>query len=305
MIDIWAISVSAGDADALTWYEAAETMREWVAAGGSGVPLLTCHRAELYGMTEMPLVAATRAIVGVPAVRHLFRVAAGLESAVVGEDEVLHQVRDALQEARAAGAVDHRLGRLFEMASAAGRRARAGHPGSPLGLAERAVAWLSERADLERGRMLVVGAGRVGSALARAAGVRGAGAQLTIASRDVMRAARLAALHRCDAIDLEAAASAVSDFDAVGIALAGPWKQVARARGALPPIADLSAPSALPDSVVFRGADFLGIDQLFRKGSPPSGYVEAAGTIVEDWVRRYADWLSMREAFGELGLVAS
>ena len=300
---MWALSVSAGDADAVTRHAVAEAMRVWVAAGGRGVPLLTCHRAELYGISEVPMMPATRAIVGVPAVRHLFRVAAGLESAVVGEDEVLHQVRDALHGARAAGAVDHRLVRLFEMASATGRRARAGHPGSPLGLAEAAVAWLDERADLERGRMLVVGAGRVGSALARAASVKGA--QLTIASRDVMRASRLAALHRSDAIDLKAAASVVSDFDAVGIALAGPWPQVAGVRGELPPVADLSAPSALPDSVISRTRDFLGIDQLFTKGAPPPGYVEAANTIVEDWVLQYAHWLSRRDAFGQLGLVAS
>jgi glutamyl-tRNA reductase len=254
-------------------------------------------------MGEMPEMMATRAMVGVPAVSHLFRVAAGLESAVVGEDEVLHQVRRALHEARSAGAVDHRLARLFEMASAAGRRSRAGHPGSPLGLAEAAVAWLGERVALERGRMLVVGAGRVGSALARAAGVKGA--HLTIASRDVRRAARLAALHRGDPIDLDAAASSVSSFDAVGIALAGPWLQVAGVRVDLPPVADLSAPSALPDAVMSRTGAFLGIDQLFTKGTPPPGYLEAASAIVEEWVVRYADWLSRRDAFGQLGLVAS
>src|SRR5438270_13871059 len=93
-----------------------------------------------------------------PAARKLLSVAAGLESAVVGEDDVLHQVRDALAAARRRG-VDERLARLFEVAIATGRKARAGRSQEGPGLAVRALAWLDGRAPLARQAVLVAGKG--------------------------------------------------------------------------------------------------------------------------------------------------
>ena len=96
-------------------------------AGHSVILLSTCHRVELYGFGIMPdLGTRLHVETGVQAVRHLMRVAAGLESAIIGEDEVLHQVRDAFARARARPSLDGRLQRLFETAIASGRRARAG-----------------------------------------------------------------------------------------------------------------------------------------------------------------------------------
>ena len=66
------------------------------------------------------------ALEGVDAVRHLYRVAAGLESMVLGESQILGQVRDALHTAQKAGVVDTLLERLFQSALSAGRRIRAG-----------------------------------------------------------------------------------------------------------------------------------------------------------------------------------
>ncbi|HAC45700.1 MAG TPA: hypothetical protein DCF65_06475, partial [Chloroflexi bacterium] len=96
-------------------------------AGHRVILLSTCHRVELYGFGIMPdLETHLQVETGEQAVRHLMRVAAGLESAIIGEDEVLHQVRDAFAQARALRSLDRRLQRLFETAIAAGRRARAG-----------------------------------------------------------------------------------------------------------------------------------------------------------------------------------
>ncbi len=85
--------------------------REWML-------LSTCHRVELYGFGAMPdLDARLQITVGEEAVMHLLRVATGLESTIIGEDEVLHQVRDALRQARESRELDRRLQRLFEQPS--------------------------------------------------------------------------------------------------------------------------------------------------------------------------------------------
>ena len=123
----WVMGVQADTADANDREELARSVRERIAAHSDWILLNTCHRVELYGFGTPPdLDARLKVRSGEGAVRHLIRVAAGLESAIIGEDEVLHQVREAVGNARAGRQVDGRLVRLFESAIAAGRRARAG-----------------------------------------------------------------------------------------------------------------------------------------------------------------------------------
>src|SRR5579872_7351384 len=146
-------------------------------AASDVIPVVTCHRVEAYSLAEIAVPGMKR-LHGINAVTQLLKVATGLESAVVGEDEVLHQVRLALRNARLRGRVDGRLIRLFEVATAAGRSARAGRADAGAGLALRAVEWLAARASIEGGTVIVAGAGRMGAELGRH--FRGAGAKLTI-----------------------------------------------------------------------------------------------------------------------------
>ena len=200
MTELWALTACASDADATTRADEARHMEEWVAAGGAGVALVTCHRAELYGFGAMPALAAVRVHSGEPAIRHLLRVASGLESVIVGEDEVLHQVRDALRDARAKRRLDGRVQRLLETAIAAGRKARAGRTESSGNLAQNAVEWLRGKAELSGRPVVVAGAGRMGAVLAHSA--VGAGAELIIASRDASKAGRLARMYAGLGVDL-------------------------------------------------------------------------------------------------------
>jgi glutamyl-tRNA reductase len=92
----WVAGVSAAQRPAEERDRIAAGLRP--GAGATQVLLSTCHRVELYGFGEPPPFAAVLPLrSGQAAVVHLLRVAAGLESALVGEDEVLHQVRDAFQ----------------------------------------------------------------------------------------------------------------------------------------------------------------------------------------------------------------
>jgi glutamyl-tRNA reductase len=253
----------------------------------------TCHRAELYGFGTPPdFGERVRFVRGTEAVKHLMRVAAGLDSAIVGEDEVLHQVRSALGIALAAKDLDSRLQRLFEMAIAAGRRARAGRTPTGGSLAQRAMAWLRQRSPLAGQSVLIAGAGRMGAALARSA--TRSGATIVVASRDATRAHRLAQVHSGIGVDLATGARLIHDSVGVAVALAGQWNELKMATGELPPIADLSAPTAIPTSVRDRlDGNYLNIDDLYvRSDLIPTGYIGQAGRLVETKSAEYLAWLA-------------
>jgi glutamyl-tRNA reductase len=259
------------------------------------IVLSTCHRVELYGFDAVPkLDSDPRVETGEAAVRHLLRVAAGLESAIIGEDEVLHQVRAALAEARASRPLDNRLARMFETGIAAGRRARAGRLSSGGNLAQRALEWLQQRAALSGRHVLIAGAGRMGSALAHAAKV--AGSDVTIASRNPWRAGNLARVYGGRGVDLEAGARLAPKSAAIAVALAGEWHEFHPTDTVLPPIADISAPPAVPNSVRARlDGGFLGIDDLYeRADSVPGAFIERTERIVEAKTNEFMTWLDAR-----------
>jgi glutamyl-tRNA reductase len=294
----WVVAVQAGvsSADERSRFERAV---ETHVAGSDWIVLSTCHRVEVYGFGAMPDVETpsyTRVETGAEAVRHLVRVAAGLESTIVGEDEILHQVRYALKQARAARSLDSRLERLFETAISAGRRARAGRTAAGGNLAQQAMAWLEQRAKLRGRPVLVVGAGRMGSSLAHAA--RSAGADLTVASRDSGKADRLARTYGGRGIDLSSAAALAPQTAGIAVALAGPWREFRPGARELPPIADISAPAAIPTDLRARlNRAFLGIDDLYTRASPvPGGYMGEAARVAATKTDEYMRWLAVAQA---------
>jgi len=128
------------------------------------------------------------------AVMHLFDVAAGLESAVLGESEILGQVRGAWETAQAEGGAKATLNLLFRHAIETGKRARTEtsigqHTAS---VSHAAVDMAIERlGSLHGTRVLVVGAGDMGEGVAVA--LAGAGAtNITVTNRTEARAAQLA-----------------------------------------------------------------------------------------------------------------
>ena len=289
----WALTASARDVDGMARAGVAEDMRAWIADGGEGVAVITCHRAELYGLGAPPkLGGETRLLSGELATIHLLRVACGLESVIVGEDEVLHQVREAMRTATAARRLDGRMHRLFQSAIAAGRQARAGRTESSGNLAHAAVAWLQAKADIAGRTVVVGGAGRMGATLAHA--LANAGAKVVVSSRDVDKASRLARLYGARAVSLPVGAELVDGAAAVAVALAGPWSDLqAAASVALPPVADISSPQSVPASVRSRlNGNFLGIDDLYRQTQPlPGAYIKDAEALVAARAAEFTAWL--------------
>jgi glutamyl-tRNA reductase len=149
------------------------------------------------------------------AVRHLFRVAAGLDSAVVGEHEVLGQVRSAWEAAVAERVCGPVLSALFRHAVEVGKRARSetliGRGTTSVSAA--AVAMAEERLGSLAGRsLLVLGAGDMGSGIAEALASKGVGSVL-VANRTWDKASALAARVGGQAVHLGGLAAALRGVD--------------------------------------------------------------------------------------------
>jgi len=189
-------------ADAL---EGAETLREWVL-------LTTCNRFEVYGHGAADHAAilarlaqgagadadefAQHAYVrtGRNAAKHLFLVAASLDSLVVGETQIRRQLRDAYKAAGESGTVGPMLHRLFQAALRVSKEIaeRTGVGRGSVSVAG-AAADLAARVfnDLERAQVLVVGAGETARLLVSHLSGRGVGG-LRVVNRTVERARELA-----------------------------------------------------------------------------------------------------------------
>ena len=151
------------------------------------------------------------------AVSHLFSVAAGLDSMIVGESEILGQVRHAWEAAVREGSATQLLPQLFRHAVESGKRARtetgiSRHPVSVPGAAVTVAA--EELGNLEGATVLVIGAGHMGRGLAATLKSRGVG-RLLIANRTHARAEALAAELGGEAVLLTDVADVLVDVDAV------------------------------------------------------------------------------------------
>jgi glutamyl-tRNA reductase len=183
------------------------------AFGGVAV-LSTCNRTEVYiagphAVVTEPVVDLLRELkggaeapdgafyhhAGREASRHLFRVAAGIDSMVLGESEILGQVRSAFAAATAAGTHNAVLSQLFHIAIRVGRRARNDtHIGRyAVSVSSTAVELArSTVGDLSASTVLVVSAGEAGKLAARSLAESGA-SRLLVTSRTAGRAKELAA----------------------------------------------------------------------------------------------------------------
>ncbi len=151
------------------------------------------------------------------AVSHLFEVAAGLDSAVLGESEILGQVRTAWDVAQREGASLSTLNQLFRNALATGKRARSetGIARGTASISHAAVEMLSDVVgDLSGRRVLVVGAGSMGEGVAVALR-RAGGAEILVANRSADRGSALADRVDGVAVGFERLPEAVAAADVI------------------------------------------------------------------------------------------
>lgn len=162
---------------------------------------------------------------GAQAARHLFRVAAGLQSMVVGEAQILGQVKDSLTAAESVRVVGEELRSLFTTAIKVGKRARAE---TEIGRADVSVAALAVRVAHESlgglgGRSaLLIGAGRTSQMCARLLRSEGVG-HVFLANRTAQAAADLAAEVDGEAIALADVETVIPSVQLIISATAAPY----------------------------------------------------------------------------------
>ncbi len=245
------------------------------------------------------------------AVRHLFSVAAGLDSAVVGEHEILGQVRDAWDCSVSERTVGSALGALFRHAVEVGKRARS-ETSIGRGIAsvsQAAVALADARIGGIAGRsVLVVGAGEMAEGTVKSL-LRAGASEIIVANRTHERAEQLAALCDGTAVRIEQLPDALSRA-AVLVTSTGATELILQAtdvatmaarRGDLPlVIVDIAVPRDVdPAAGRLKGVTLLNMDDIgeFIDGGLESRDREVAGVveIVDAEVQRYRSITSARE----------
>jgi glutamyl-tRNA reductase len=296
--------------------------------------LSTCNRFEVYGVPDGALTSPQDAILGslaalsaVPfeelqphiyckhdgeAVRHLIRVACGLDSQVLGETQILGQVAQAFASARAAGTSGPLLTYLFSRATHAGKRARSETEISRgfTSISHAAVALLEkELGDLSCRSVLVVGAGETAELAVQALGKHGV-ADICCVNRTFATAQALAQRAGCRARPWAELARAFAEADAVITATGSPHPVIevedvapilGERQGASLVFVDIAVPrdvelavGSLP-GVVLHDIDHLEAT-LDKNLSRRFAAVPQVEEIVAEETRRVMEWLHGREA---------
>lgn len=244
----------------------------------------------------------------VAAVNHVFRVVTGLDSMVVGEAQILGQLRDAYHQAAEADTVDRLLHELMQQALRVGKRAhsetgidRAGQSvvTAALGLATELL-----DSDLAGRAALVVGAGAMGSLGVATLTRLGAG-PITVTNRGADRAARLAGSYGATAIPIADLTDTISTVDIVVAATAATEAVLTRAvvaralagrdpsRGPLV-LLDLAVPRDVEPGVAdLPGVQVIDIDRMAALVADGPVAVDAAAVeqIVAAEVNAFLIWL--------------
>jgi len=293
---------------------------------GEGLILSTCNRTEIYAVGDDPDLAifkifeflsgyhsvpthlleqASYVRNGRAAVEHLFRVASGLDSMVLGEPQILSQIRDALDHSRKAESVGAVLQRLATDALKTGKRAR-----SETEISRNRVSIAHAAVDLARSELgtldgksgLVLGAGKMaalGAKLLRANGV----SKLTFINRSLDRAQDLARETGGQAVPISELEQAIAEADVVlgAVMVEEPLVTASKIRPRSVPllILDLGVPRMVhPDcglipSVTVRDIDAL--EPVARETRRQyAGEVAKVEVLVQSAVADFEGWTRSR-----------
>ena len=311
-----------------------ERLREALAEIRSGLAaeaaiLSTCNRTELYLAAERPPAAVAewlaqyhrfspgeleRYLYTLPreqAVRHAFRVASGLDSMVLGEPQILGQMKEAARAAESAGTLGTVLHKLFQRSFAVAKEVRTTTKvgAASVSMAAAAVK-LAARIfpSLKDQNVLFIGAGEMVELCATHFAAQ-APARMAVANRTVERAQRLAQRFGGEALALKALAECLHEFDIVVSSTAsslpilgkGLVERALRARRRRPVfMVDLAVPRDIePEAGELDDVFLYTVDDLAQIVSENRdarrSAVEQAEVIIESQVGQFMRWMHARE----------
>jgi glutamyl-tRNA reductase len=289
---------------------------ELAEALGEAVVLSTCNRTEVYLVGDDPDRVRGQLeersgleLDGVlarwddgEAVTHLFRVAAGLDSLVPGESQILGQVRDAYESALTRGATGTLLNRLFEDALRAGKRVRteAKLHELPESVAASAVELgVRELGAVEGARALLFGAGKMSELAAR--DLQHRGVDVVVSSRTLESAQDLAERVGGRAAAFDAVAVELPEADLVISATRCPYPilhaEAIRPREKPLVLVDVAVPRDLDPAIgELEGCTLFDIDALGEGLVGRDEDIREAEAIVAEEAARFAEWRRSRDA---------
>jgi len=311
-----------------------ERLREALAEVKQGLArevaiLSTCNRTELYVAAEQPPAALAqwmaqyhrfdpaelqRYLYTLPsehAVRHVFRVASGLDSMVLGEPQILGQMKEAARAAESAGTLGTLLHKLFQRSFAVAKEVRSTTQvgAASVSMAAAAVK-LAARIfpTLREQRVLFIGAGEMIELCAIHFAAQ-APARITVASRTLERAQRLAARFNARSIELKSLAEQLHEHDIVVSSTAsslpilgkGLVERALRARRRRPMfMVDLAVPRDIEREVAELDDVFLyTVDDLAHivaaNVDSRRAAVEQAEAIIDGQVGVFMHWMRARD----------
>lgn len=289
-------------------------------SGVEGAVLLaTCNRTELYlscgeaadpgallcqaaGVRFADFSGAFANRQGADCARHLLEVACGLQSQILGEDQILTQVKRAAALAREAGSASADLETLFRTAAACGKAAKNGGRLTrlPVSAAHQAVRSLEERLGTLRGRQaLVIGNGEMGKLSAMLLQEAGCRVMVTLRS---YRHGETVIPAGCTAAAYEDRYGAMEGMDILLSATASPHYTVdeARFRGvARKPLllVDLAIPRDIqPETGELPGVTLWNVDDLGQADGTDAGELTRVRTLVESYLADFHQWSAYRES---------
>ena len=318
---------------------AAEFLRDLRGAGDvhEAVAISTCNRSELYLVVGDPVEAESAALTmlasqagirpteltqaiyshrNCDAARHLYRVASGLESMIVGEAEVQGQVKRAYEAALAKETTGPLTNRLFKAALETGKRVRSQTEigARQLSLPGVAVALARELLnELEDRRVVIIGTGETSELTARALADSGAH-PVFVATRRRDRALSLARRFGGETVSFDELPGALARADIVVAATASPHllletselAEVMRVRAARPLLLiDLAVPRDIDAGCAdIDGVSLYDIDDLeaviARNRKVRQAEARKAEGIVEEEIQHFASWLGSLEVLPTL-----
>ena len=246
------------------------------------------------------------------AVRHAFRVASGLDSMVLGEPEILGQMKDAARSAAAAGTLGTVLGKLFQRSFAVAKEVRSTTQvgANSVSMAAASVK-LAARIfpSLKDQKVLFIGAGEMIELCATHFAAQGP-ARITIANRTLERAQALAHRFSARAIELRELAAQLHEYDIVVSSTAsslpilgkGLVERALKARRRLPMfMVDLAVPrdieqevGELDDVFLYTLDDLQGIVQGNLDARRAA--VQQAEAIIDTQVGQFMHWMQVRQS---------